>query len=121
MSKSLTQHYESMADRIAELEKNLADAQDGLFLAIQNKEIAEREASAEHNEAYKEALIEVTGYREENDSLKAENDRLREALDRNVHQIRKVKYDDKGHRCSWRSAAEAMIVRSNEALGGSDE
>ena len=56
-----------------------------------------------------------------NATLKAENDRLREALDRNVHQIHKVKYDDKGHRCSWRSAAEAMIVRSKQALEGSDE
>ena len=46
--------------------------------------------------------------------LEAENEALREAHKRNLRQ--RTEYAELGHRCSWRSAYEAVVQRSKAAL-----
>lgn len=50
--------------------------------------------------------------------LQVENVRLRSALIGNTHQEMRTDYHEKGHRCSWRVAYEAVNQRSKAALAG---
>jgi hypothetical protein len=58
-------------------------------------------------------------YAEENCAvckLEAERDRLREAHEANIKQVRKYRRGTEGHRCEWRVIAEAIESRSVAAL-----
>jgi hypothetical protein len=58
----------------------------------------------------------IVQLKEKSEKLKAERDRLREAHEANIKQVRKYRRGTEGHRCEWRVIAEAIESRSVAAM-----